>query len=673
LTALKDPSDLTGVKALFDPAEVTSIVSSSSSYWNITTEPLKSAIATSVAASLKLRDTIDSLDTPASYSTADYATAYTAFISPNVGGAPNRIFAQADAFATLPTGVDVGTASRYWIPGGEATMLSNLQADIASCVSVDATGFHTFNYAKMQDMLSADFTLLVNQHTDDKAVLEITIQTQVDWCLQPFRDFFGAGNLKTLGGTKKTDTDRMIAFDAAVADMNVALAALSAISTRLRSETPQAAVNSYALGPQARIAAAAMTRIIDTRFYIATHVTDWGEESAPCDPTASVEVDKNDTVDLVLPTPPTGRYITHWRLYRSNSGTTGAAFQLVVEQATSDLTFTDTVKAADLGEVCPSIGPDGLAHWGEPATRLGSNGLISAKANSYMRGLVGMPNGVMAGFVDNFVAFCDPYHPYAWPVAYQIALKFPIVGLGVFGQTLFVGTIANPSFISGADSASMSEQMLPESQACVSARSIVSATGGVLYASPDGVCYASSNGVEVITTALFSREDWQLLTPSSIKAVMHEGVYYFTYTGNGGGCYALDSVAKKLGRVDLTATAMFYDNLTDALFYVSGTSIKRAFNTGRRTGVWKSSKIVAPAQAPLAWLQVDGDQSVGTPATVKWYGDDSVTPKYTATVTSIAPQRLPPGRYLEHEVEVTSAARITKVLLAGDTQELKSA
>ena len=156
-----------------------------------------------------------------------------------------------------------------------------------------------------------------------------------------------------------------------------------------------------------------VTRIVENRSYIATHVTDWGEESAPCDPTASVELDQNDTVALTLPTPPSGRNLAHWRLYRTNSGANSAAFQFVAEIAIGTLTYTDTVKSGDLGEVCPSIGPDGLAHWDEPATRLGNSGLISAKANPYLRGMVGMPNGIMAGFVDNFVAFCDPYHPYA--------------------------------------------------------------------------------------------------------------------------------------------------------------------------------------------------------------------------------------------------------------------
>jgi hypothetical protein len=317
-------------------------------------------------------------------------------------------------------------------------------------------------------------------------------------------------------------------------------------------------------------------------------------------------------------------------------------------------TYSDTLKSAELGEICPTL------TWAEPPAAL--------------RGLVGMPNGMMAGFVDNYVAFCDPYHPYAWPVEYQIPLKYDIVGLGSFGQSLFVGTTANPSIISGSDSGSMSEQMLDDSQACLSARSIVSMGGGVLYASPDGICFASGNGVQVITTALFAREDWQTLQPATIRAAAHEGIYYFwysgTYGGVTGGCLALDMVAKKLTRVGMQASAVFTDNLTDAVFYVSGAQVLRAFSTGRRTGLWKSGKTVLPSYGPFAWLQVDGDQSPSVPATVRWYADGVL--RHTAVLTNMVPVRLPAGRYLEHEIEIESAARITKVVMAGTTQELQA-
>jgi hypothetical protein len=406
-------------------------------------------------------------------------------------------------------------------------------------------------------------------------------------------------------------------------------------------------------------------RLFESRFYFATYVTGWGEESAPSPVSAMLDIDQYSNATVTVSDGGIYRpLITHWRLYRSATGTSGAtSFQLVTELPVATITFEDTVKGEELGEVCPSI------TWLMPPFRTDAAG-VAKGSDPYLRGLVGMPNGVMAGFVDNFVAFCDPYHPYAWPVEYQISLKHPVVGLGVFGQSLFVGTYANPSIISGADSSSMSEQMLDDAQGCASARSIVSAANGVLYASPDGICFASLNGVEVVTAGLYAREDWQKLNPESVVAVMHESVYYFVYSGNGGGCYALDFKVKKLSRVDISATALFSDSLTDALFYASGTQVKRAFSTGRRTGVWKSSVAVLPAQAGFAWLQVDGDQSVGTPATVKWYADGVL--RYTATVSSIQPVRLPAGRYLEHEIEITSAARITKVMLASSTPELQS-
>lgn len=410
-------------------------------------------------------------------------------------------------------------------------------------------------------------------------------------------------------------------------------------------------------------------RVIDPRFYFSTYTTTWGEESQPSPLTDMLDVDQYSTVSLTRSAAPPGRNIDKWNIYRSNAGASNmSSFQFVTTLPAATLTYTDEMASAELGEVCPTI------TWSEPPFRIDSAtstaySLVAKGPNPYLRGLVGMPNGVMAGFIDNFVAFCDPYHPYAWPVEYQIPLDFLIVGLGSFGQSLFVGTYANPYVISGSDSASMSAQRLDDAQACLSARSIVSAGGGVLYASPDGICFVNETSVQVITTGLFSREGWQALNPESIIAAMNEGVYYFWYTGNGGGCYGLDMVAKKLVRVDISATAIFADSLTDALFYTTGTSVKRAFVTGRRTGVWKSGKVELEAHAPFAWGKVMGDQSVGSPVTLEWTGDGTL--RYTKMVTDTKPWRLPPGRYLEHEVQISSAARVTKVFMAGSTDELK--
>ena len=199
---------------------------------------------------------------------------------------------------------------------------------------------------------------------------------------------------------------------------------------------------------------------------------------------------------------------------------------------------------------------------------------------------------------------------------------------------------------------------------------MVSVDNGALYASPDGICFADASGVQVVTQGLFTREDWQKLTPSSIIAAQHDGVYYFLYSGNGGGAYGLDFTAKKLVSLDINGSALYVDKFTDKLYVSSGTTLKALFSgAGRRTAVYKTGVFTLPKQTPCAWLQVFSDFS--STVTVKWYGDGVL--RHTHTPTSIEPLRLPAGRYLEHEIEITSAARITSVAMAGTTLELQAA
>jgi len=234
-----------------------------------------------------------------------------------------------------------------------------------------------------------------------------------------------------------------------------------------------------------------------------------------------------------------------------------------------------------------------------------------------------------------------------------------------------VGTTANPYFIYGADSASMTAQKLDSNQACVSARSIATVEGGVLYASPDGLCVADPTGVKVASSGLFTREDWQKLDPATMFAIEHENIYYLFYSGQGGGCLTFDLASKKLGRVGLSASAAFVDRLDDTLYVVAGTAILAVFGSAsRRTGRWRSARSVLPMQSSLAWLKVYGEQNPDAPVTVRWYGDGEL--RHTAALTDLNPVRLPPGRWLEHEVEVESTARVTRVVMASSTAEIQA-
>lgn len=417
-------------------------------------------------------------------------------------------------------------------------------------------------------------------------------------------------------------------------------------------------------------------RVVDSRFYVVAFVTDWGEESEPSPLSDMLEVDANDTVLIQRPQTMTGethavRHVQSWRIYRSNTSAAAAAWQLVQEVPVSVNEFLDDKAGEELDSLQPQF------TWAAPPYRMdtqyaGEN-KPSVGANPYLRGLTGMPNGIMAGFIDNTVAFCEPYVPYAWPVEYQATTEYPVVGFGVFDQTLFVGTTGNPYLITGAHSASMTAIKLDSNQSCVSRRSIVGVQGGVLYASPDGLCLAGPGGVEVVTRALLTRELWQSLKPASMFAVEHEGVYYLFYAGAGGGCYAFSMRdGWKLGRVDLKGTAAWVDKFNDLMYVADGASIMECFTgAGRRTGRWKTGVATQGQQLPLAWAKVYGEQSAQAPITLRLWGDGAL--RHTATFTDLQPQRLPPGRWLEHQVEIEGAARATTVMLCSTTEELRSA
>jgi hypothetical protein len=400
-------------------------------------------------------------------------------------------------------------------------------------------------------------------------------------------------------------------------------------------------------------------RLIESRAYITTFVTDRSEESAPSPASELIDLDQNDTVAVTRPAYTSGRNITHWRVYRSNSSSNGAAYQMVPNPSDAkgwliaSTTITDDLKAAELQEVCPT------ATWDEPVATL--------------QGIKAGPNGVNAGYEGNNWWPCEPYVPYAWPREYGITTDFPIVGHAVVGQSWVVLTRGRPYQISGADSASMLARKLDFNQACVAKRGIVEVTGGVVYPSPDGLCLIDEVGNgRILTGEHFSKTQWEALVPSSIFAAEVDGCYVFHYdTGSATGTYSLRLADGKLTTLDVAGSTFYRDLFTDVVYAAEGTAIKAIMRGAtRRTGTWKSKRIVLAQPTGFAWLQVDS--SFESAVTVKIYADGTLW--HTAAVTTVDPVRLPVGRYRDWEVQVESAAEaVTSVLLAGHTAELQAA
>ena len=420
-------------------------------------------------------------------------------------------------------------------------------------------------------------------------------------------------------------------------------------------------INSYALGipspENAPVATVSGTGdgVAETRVYAYTYLSNLGEEGPPSPISNGVDVKVGQTVLLSgMSTAPTGNYnIVGKRIYRSVAGSAGSDYLFVAEIDIANTTFTDTILAAALGEVCPS------KTWLAPPADL--------------QGLTVMANGILAGFTGKDIYFCEPFMPHAWPVSYVLTVDYPIVGIGAFGASLFVGTSGNPYIINGVDPMSMSMTKAEFQQACVSKRSIVEMGGGVMYASPDGVVMVDGSGINLVTRSMMAKDDWQAYKPSSMVCSQLDGRYYAFYdTGSKHGCAVLDLTGDgaALWGSDEFCTATYNDVRTDSMYMAQSSNVKK-WDAGstKLTYTWRSKIFVLPKPTNMMVGQVF---ATAYPITMKIYSGGVL--KHTQTVANDNPFKLPSGfKGKEWEVEVSGTNDVNIIYLATSVEELKQA
>jgi hypothetical protein len=292
--------------------------------------------------------------------------------------------------------------------------------------------------------------------------------------------------------------------------------------------------------------------------YVFTYVNDFGEESAPSDPSDTVQRNENATTTIVTPTGlPTGISedygITFKRIYRAVTGTLGSEFRFVAEIDLSTSVYIDTLLDSELGEVLEST------DWDLPP--------------SDMRYILALPNGIMVGASGNQLCFSVQNRPHAWPVDFRLATDSRITGLANVDTSVVIGTQTFVYTASGnaPDAYSMSKPGAPHS--CASARSMAYLLRiGAVFAGPDGLM-AVNGPTDVInlTDPVFTREQWQALQPETITAIAHDDIYFFFYgdvNGSGPrGGYALDMKPNGFGLIELSmhACALALDFERDAM------------------------------------------------------------------------------------------------------------
>ncbi len=257
----------------------------------------------------------------------------------------------------------------------------------------------------------------------------------------------------------------------------------------------------------------------ESRAYVYTWVTAYGEESAPSNYTlVNAFTDSSWEIGLTTPSQadmgqtnaPT-RNIQFTNIYRTVTSDGGTATYFFVAQVPiSTINYLDDTDDATvaLNNILQTV------TWGPPPSDL--------------QGMVSMPNGMIAGFRKNEVWFCQPFYPHSWPSSYTLTTEYPIVGLGVTGQSLVVCTEGYPVVISGVNPGAMSQVHSTVSQPCLSKGSIVSGDNGVFFASPNGLMLAQGGGYIVnFTEGWITRDNWQALVPPlGLRAVNFLSSYF---------------------------------------------------------------------------------------------------------------------------------------------------
>lgn len=340
------------------------------------------------------------------------------------------------------------------------------------------------------------------------------------------------------------------------------------------------------------------TGTTEVRAYVYTYISTFGtvkEESAPS-PATTVTVTNSGatvTVNGFTAAPTTGYNITHRRIYRTITGATTTTYSFVAEIPVATTSYVDSLTVAELGSELPSL------YWNPPPSDL--------------KGLVAMPNGILAGFKGNQIWFSEPYYPHAWPEGYMLTVDYPIVGLGVYQTTLVVMTTRYPYLISGVSPTSMSQQKLPIPHPCMSKKSIASDQYGVLYASPSGIVSLGSGTQDVVTVPLYTHDEWTELNPSTMIGMIYNNLYMGFYTA--GTVDKAIVIARgdipPLISLDFAAQAVFVDRSTSDIFAVSRLDNKiyqlDSNPVNNTVYEWLSKKFVMPSPTNFAAVKVQAD------------------------------------------------------------------
>lgn len=418
-----------------------------------------------------------------------------------------------------------------------------------------------------------------------------------------------------------------------------------------------------------------------TRSYTVTFVNEYGEEGQPGPTVEGNGHTDQDWLIESIPQPgsPGQRAaFSKIRLWRTVTGLTGGtAFYKVADLELGTTFYNDRLSDETVSAQSEMIS----TIWAPPPEG--------------MQGLIAMPNGIFVGWKDNNLYFSENYRPHAWPAEYTITLDFPVVGCGVFGNTLVACTRGTPYAISGVKSAGMASSKIDAPLPCLSRRSIVSAPEGVYFASEEGLVRIGPGGTGVLTAELISREQWRNeYAPSTIRAMISGGVYFAARTvagepSEGFSLHPMNPPLRGVSKFDLATSIVNVgvEPWTGKPWVIGSDAILYEWEKPGAeplSYLWRSKEFQYPQPTNFAVYQAYFDGSAGTGRVlhlkvfVTLRGNDGATSRvlvYDQDIESSGREvKLPSGFKSDiWEFEFSGTAELQSFLAASSVRELRGA
>ena len=299
--------------------------------------------------------------------------------------------------------------------------------------------------------------------------------------------------------------------------------------------------------------------------YVYAYVNSYGDEGPPSSVGSDSDYNTGSVAIEDIVAAPAGRAINRIRLYRTNSGSSGAAeFQFAL-----DARWFDTSTAYAIGDYViyltdlyrftstHAAGAWNAGHVAAGDAVTDANLLAVYPKMNYdpppdgLTNLISLADGSFAGFVGNIVYRSEPFHPNAWPAEYQIPLDITLVGIAADRNTITAGGNGVPFTIYGSHPSNTGRSKASEIIPMLNTRGIASGNGGVFFTSRKGIFFSDGTSFTNMTSQLIDSATWDSYSPDTLT------IYWYNRK-----LFAFDSTTRKGFFIDFNRSQLTLSTLS---------------------------------------------------------------------------------------------------------------